>query len=77
MSNGVLSKEIAEAKNERALAQEELKSKQSEFANELTKKGLGEEIKETLASNIEERRRELKRDGAFKRFFKRLVRTCS
>lgn len=76
MSDGILNREIAEVKNERALAQEELKSKQSEFANELTKKGLGEEIKETLANNIEERKREPKRDSAIKRFFRKLARTC-
>lgn len=71
----LLSKELNEAKFERTLSEEDLKTKSDEFANKM-KTEIGEDIKKTLSS-IPAPSEEKKETGALKRLFDKIVRTCS
>jgi hypothetical protein len=71
----LISKELNEAKFERSLSEEDLKTKANEFANKM-KEEIGEDIRKTLSSFPEEAKKE-KEPGVLKKLFAKIVRTCS
>lgn len=71
-----LSRQLVEAKNELKLTEEKLNAEKTSFANSM-KANVGEDIKSTLSSIPKEPEKKKKEAGWLKRFFNKIVRTCS
>lgn len=72
----LISKELNEAKFERELFEEDLKTKANEFAIKM-KEEIGEDIRKTLSSSSPEEVKKEKETGALKKLFTKIVKTCS
>ena len=71
-----MAKELSEVKAERESSEKEIANMMNEFASEL-KRGMGEDIKETLSrSEAVEEEKKKHPDGIIKKIFKKIVRTC-
>ena len=71
-----MAKELSDVKAERESSEKEITKMMNEFASEL-KKGMGEDIKETLSrSEAVEEEKKKHPDGAIKKIFRKIVRIC-